>query len=113
MLNKRYGNTYSLLASHRKENKLLAPIKPGDAMGFRKFSNFETFSKITNSNSLETPKALCVLVSKLPSGLRDRWNRAIHGIRRSYGRESCLLDFSGFEFCYTFFPGGFPDMPSL
>ena len=62
LMNKRYGNTYSLLASHRKEIKLLALIKPGDAMDFRKFLNFETFSKITNSNSLETPKALCSCV---------------------------------------------------
>ena len=37
-----------------------------------------------------------VLVSKLPSGLGDRWSRTVQGIRRSYGREPCLSDFSGF-----------------
>ena len=35
-------------------------------------------------------------MSKLPGGLRDRWNRTVQGIRRSYGREQCLSDFSGF-----------------
>ena len=44
----------------------------------------------------ETPETLCFLVSKLPVGLRSRWNRKVHGIRRSYGREPCLTDFSGF-----------------
>ena len=99
LLNKRYGDPYLLLASYRKEIKSLAPVKPGNGMGFRKFHNFvlkcET-SKITNWNSLEMPEILCVLVSKLPGGLRDRWNRTVQGIRRSYGREPCLSDFSGF-----------------
>ena len=98
LLNKKYGNPYLLLASYGKEIKLLVPVKPGDAMGFRKFHSFvlkcETFSKITNWNSLETLETLCVLVSKLPGGLRVRWNRMVQGIKRNYGREPCLSDFS-------------------
>ena len=35
-------------------------------------------------------------MSKLPSGLRDRWNSKVQGIRMSYDREPCLSDFSGF-----------------
>ena len=62
VLNKRYGNPHLLLASYRKEIKSLAPVKPGNAIGFRKFHNFvlkcETFSKITNWNSLKTPETL-------------------------------------------------------
>ena len=100
LLNKRYGNPHSLLASYMKEIKSLAPVNPGDAKVSRKFYNFvfkcETFSKSTNWNSLETPETLYVLVSKLPGGLRDRWNRTVQGIRRSYDREPCLSDFSGF-----------------
>ena len=99
LLNKRYGNPHLLLLSYRKETKSLSPVKPGNAMGFRKFHNFvlqcET-SKITNWNSLETPETLCVLASKLPGSLRDRWNRTVQGIRKSFGREPCLSDFSGF-----------------
>ena len=79
LLSKRYGIAHSLLTSYRKEIKSLAPVKPDDAMGFRKFHNFfpecKVFSKSTNWNSLETPETLCVFVSKLPGGLRDRWNR--------------------------------------
>ena len=100
LLNKRYGNPHLLLASYSKEIKSLAPVKPGDTMGFRKFHYFVlkcgTCSKITNWNSLETPETLCILVLKLPGGLRDRWNRTVQGIRRSYDREPCLSDFSGF-----------------
>ena len=91
LLNKRYSNPHLLLASNRKEIKSLAPVKPGDAMGFRKLHHFllkcETFSKITNWNSLETPETLRILVSKLPGGLRDRWNRTVQGIKRRYKEE--------------------------
>ena len=91
LLKKRYSNPHLLLASNRKEIKPLAPVKPGDAMGFRKLHNFllksETFSKITNWNSLETPETLCILASKLPGGLRDRWNRTVQGIKRRYKEE--------------------------
>ena len=52
LLNKKYDNPHLLLASYMKEIKSPAPIKPGDAMGFRKFHNFvlkcENVSKITN-----------------------------------------------------------------
>ena len=100
LMNKRYGNPHSLLASYRKEIKLLAPVKPGDAMGFRKFHNFvlkcETFSKSRNWDLLETPETLYIIVSKLPSGLRDRWNRKVQDIRMSYDREPFLSDFFGF-----------------
>ena len=98
--NERYGNAHSLLAAYRKEITLLAPVKPGDAMGFRKFHNFalkcETFSKSINWNSLEMPVTICVLISKLSGDLRDRWNRKVQSIRRSYGRETYLSDFYGF-----------------
>ena len=97
LLGKRCGNPNVLLASYKKEIKSLGD---GDAMGFRNFHNFVlkcgTFSKITNWNSLEMSETLCILVSKLPVGLRDRWKRTTHGIRRSCGREPCLSDFSRF-----------------
>ena len=40
LLNKRYGNSHLLLTSYRKEIKSLAPVKPDNAMAFRKFHNF-------------------------------------------------------------------------
>ena len=71
---------HSLLASYKTEIKSLAPVKPGNAKDYRKFYNFvlkrDTFS--TNWNSLETQEL--VLVSELPGGLMDRWNRKVQGI---------------------------------
>ena len=39
LLNKKCDNPHLLLASYMKEIKSLAPVKPDDAMGFRKFQN--------------------------------------------------------------------------
>ena len=98
LLNNRYGNPHHLLASYRKEIKAFPSVKPCDASGFRKFYSFvlkcEAFSKSTAWNALETPETLCILVSKLPRSLRDRWNRKVQVVRRSFGREPCLSDFA-------------------
>ena len=100
LLNNRYGNPHYLLASYRKEIKTLSSVKPGDTSGFTKLHSFvlkcETFSKCTAWNALETPETLCILVSKLPRSLRDRWNRKVQVVRRSFGREPCLSDFASF-----------------
>ena len=100
LLNNRYGNPHYFLAAYRKEIKALPSVKPGDASDFRKFYSFvlkcETFSKSIAWNALETPKTLCILVSKLPDSLRDRWNRKVQMVRRSFGREPCLSDFASF-----------------
>lgn len=77
---------------------MLALLKPGDVMGFRKFYNFvvkcETFSKSRYWDSLETPETLYILVSNLAGGLRDRWYRMVPGLRMIYDRELYLSDFS-------------------
>ena len=81
LLDNRYGNPHSLLASYRREIKGLHPVKPGDAASFRQFHNFvlkcEMFANGMEWNALDTPETLCILVSKLPGGLRDRWNRKV------------------------------------
>ena len=56
----------------------------------------ETFSKSIAWNALETPEMLCILVSKLPRSLRDKWNRKVQMVRRSFGREPYLSDFVSF-----------------
>ena len=87
LLNNRYGNPHYLLASYRKEIKALLSVKPGNASGFRKFYGFvlqcETFSKSTAWNALETLEMLCILVLKLASSLRDRWNRKVQVVRKN------------------------------
>ena len=89
-----------MLASYRKEIKALPSVKPGDGSGFREFYSFvlkcEQFSKSTASNAVETLETLCILVSKLPGSLRDRWKRKVQVFRRNFGREPCLSDFSSF-----------------
>ena len=100
LLNNRYENPHYLLASYRKEIKALPSVKAGDASGFRKFYSFvlkcETFSKSTAWNALETPETFCILVSKLPGSLRDRWNRKVQAVRKNSRREPCLSDFASF-----------------
>ena len=75
-------------------------VKIGDASGFRNFYSFvlkrETSSKSAAWNALETPEKLCSLVLKLPGSLRDRCNRKVQVVWRSFGRELCLSDFASF-----------------
>ena len=100
LLNNRYRNPHYLLALYRKEIKALPSVKPADASSFRKFYSFvlncETFSKSTVWNALESPGTLCVLVSKLPGSIRDRWNRKVQVVRINFGRKLCLSDFASF-----------------
>ena len=100
LLNNRYGNPHYLLASYRKGIKAFPSVKYGDASGFRKFYSFvlkcEAFSRSTAWNALKTPETLCILVSKLPGSLRDRWNRKVLVVRGSFGREPYLSDFASF-----------------
>ena len=55
------------------------PIKFGDTFAFRRFHNFLLKCKrvATNQkwNEIDTPDILCILTSKLPSGIMERWNR--------------------------------------
>ena len=85
---------YKLFIGRKLAPVKLAPVKPDNAMGFRKLHNFvhksETFYKSTSWNSLETLETLHVLVSKLPGGLKDTWNGKLNGIRNSYGRAPSL-----------------------
>ena len=74
------------------------PIKYGDGIAFRQFHNFMLRCKslATNQrwNILDTPNILCMLTSKLPSGIMGRWNREVLKIRRQQHQEPNLEDFS-------------------
>ena len=39
---------------------------------------------------------MCMLLSKLPGGIRDKWSRRVLLIRRKQGREPELADFIDF-----------------
>ena len=45
-------------------------------------------------NTLDTPDILCMLTSKLPSGIMERWNREVLKIRRQQHQEPNLEDFT-------------------
>ena len=38
-------------------------------------------------NALDSPGSICMLLSKLPGELGDRWNREVHSIRANHSRE--------------------------
>ena len=41
---------------------------------------------------INNPDVICMLISKLPTYLQDRWNRKVCKLRRSDERESELVD---------------------
>ena len=45
-------------------------------------------------NELDTPDILCMLTSKLPSGIMERWNREVLMMRRQQHRETNLENFT-------------------
>ena len=98
LLDKVYGDPHKILASYRKEVKNWQPIKFGDSTAFRRFHNFllRCKSVATNQkwNALNTPDMLCMLASKLPSGIMERWNREVLKLRRYQHREPILEDFT-------------------
>ena len=100
LLEKTYGNPHKILSSYRKEVKDWPQVKFGDAKAFRKFFNFllkcESVSDNQHWNTLDTPEILCMLISKLPGVLMDRWNRKVQNIRRRESREPDLIDFVRF-----------------
>ena len=98
LLEKLYGNPHKILASYQKEVKNWQPIKFGDAIAFGRFHNFllRCKSVATNQrwNTFDTPDILCLLTSKLSSGIIERWNREGLKIRRQQHREPNLEDFT-------------------
>ena len=75
-------------------------MKFRDPKSFRKFYNFllkcESVSENQDWSALDTPEMLCMLISKLPGGLRDRWNSTAQAIRRKQIKEPDLQDLMQF-----------------
>ena len=94
LLYRRYGDQHTTLAAYKKEEKEWPQIKVGDAAGFRKFYNFLlTFQSIISGNKWnDLPDSICMLLSKLPGQLTDRWNREVYSIRAKHSREPELKD---------------------
>ena len=43
---------------------------------------------------MDTPEIMCMLLSKIPGGTRDKWSRRFLEIRRKQGKEPELTDFT-------------------
>ena len=95
-----YGDPHRIIAAYWKEIKHWPQVKHGDAEGYRRFLNFllkcETITQMQTWNVLDTPEVMCMLLSKLPSGTRDKWSRKVLGIRRKLKRDPELADLIDF-----------------
>ena len=80
--------------------KHMSPIKPGDISAFRKLFNFlikfQSLSRTSQNNPLDTPEIICMILYKLPVHLQDRWNRNTLKMRRMHSREPRLFDLANF-----------------
>ena len=96
LLRQRYGDPHIVLASYRKEVRNWPKLTFGDAKGFRLFFNFlvkcDGVAREQNWNAINTPDVICMLVSKLPNALIDRWNRIAYNICKKYECEPNLSD---------------------
>ena len=100
MMHKLYGDPHQVIAAYCKEIKQWPQIKPGDTEACRKFHNFllkcENITQMQTWNVLDTPEIMCMLLSKLPGGARDKWSRRVLLIRRKQRKEPELADFIDF-----------------
>ena len=100
LLRRQYGNPHRLLAAYKMEMKHMSPIKPGDISAFRKLFNFlikfQSLSRTSQNNPLDTPEIICMILYKLPVHLQDRWNRNTLKMRRMHSREPRLFDLANF-----------------
>ena len=87
-------------ASYRIEIKHWPQIKASDADSYRRFQNFlvkrENIDHFQSWKVLNTPDIICMLLSKLPGSVRDKWSRKVLAIRRRGNREPEMADFIQF-----------------
>ena len=95
LLHKRYGDPHLILATYRKQIRDWPTIKFSDGKSFREFLNFivkcESFI-CDDWNILDSPETICMLISKLPVPLVDRWNRKVMSFRQIQRKEPKLAE---------------------
>ena len=100
LLEQHYGNPHRILAAYCREIKTWPLLKSSDLSAYKKFYDFllrcESIMALQHWNSVDTPKIICMLISKLPGNTRDRWNRKVLITRRQHRREPELEDFIDF-----------------
>ena len=100
LLEKQYGDPFRIMSSYRKEIKLWPEIRAGDTTDYRNYYNFllkcQSICSTCKESNLDFPEVLCVLISKLPGYVRERWNRKVLSIRRTHKRNPKLFDLPRF-----------------
>ena len=92
LLIKRFGDPYRLLAAYRKEVQELKKIKQADATSLRQLYSFLVKSNHVIGKQFDTPENICLVLTKLPGNLRDRWNRFVYQVRKRHDREPTFND---------------------
>ena len=100
LLEKLYGDSHRIYASYSKEINNWPPIKYEHTKSYRDFfaflKNCNSLGAAIKGNAMETPDTLCVIVSMLPNGVADSWNRKALMLQTSQQREPSLKDFIEF-----------------
>ena len=99
LLEKQSSNPHKLLVFYRKEIKQMTKTKPGDAGAYRRLFNFLIklrSLKYGYQNSLDTPDVICMVLTKIPGYLQNRWNRNVQKIRKIQKRETGLIYLTNF-----------------
>ena len=88
------------LGSYCKEIKQWPQTKAVDADAYRRLQNSlvkcENIDHLQIWSVLNTPDIICMLLSKLPGSVRDKWSRKVLTIQRRGNRESEMADFIHF-----------------
>ena len=87
ILDQNYGNPYNIMGVFRKEIKSWPQIRNGDGERYQKLFNFllkcESITQAREWNSLDTSDVICMILSKLPGVIRDKWVKVIMNVRMS------------------------------
>ena len=98
LLAERFGDPHIITASYHKEIKQWPQIKTGDADAYRRLQNFlvkcENIDHLQSWNVLNTPDIICMLLSKLPGSVRDKWSWKVLTIRRREMNQKWLILYS-------------------
>ena len=74
LLQQNYRNPYIIMSMYRIDIKAWPQLKNGDGGSFHSFLvKCESITKSREWNPLDTPDVICMLLSKLPGKIRDKW----------------------------------------
>ena len=101
LVKKQYGDLPQIIGILQKGNKAAdVQNQTWRYKSFQRLFNFlikcQTRNYGTSKNPLDSPDVICMILSKAPCCLQDRWNRNAFRIRRTETREPEWLDLTNF-----------------